>query len=85
MVIVAQLCDILKLLYIFRVNCMTCKLYLNIAILKCLLGTFLVLQWVMLHTPNVGSLGSIPGQGTTSHLQQLKIPCASTRTQHDQN
>lgn len=64
---------------------MVCELYLNIAIFKCLLGTSLVLQWQRLHTPNVGSPGSIPGQGTTSHMQQLKIPRVSTRTQHDQN
>ena len=27
-------------------------------------GTSLVVQWLKLHTPNAGDLGSIPGQGT---------------------
>ena len=34
-------------------------------------GTSLVAQWVRLHTPNAGGPGSIPGQGTRSHLPQL--------------
>ena len=29
-------------------------------------GTSLVVQWLRLHTPNAGGLGSIPGQGTRS-------------------
>ena len=40
-----------------------------------------------LRTPNAGGLGSIPGQGTTSHMPQLrvrmpqlKIPRATTKT-----
>jgi len=32
--------------------------------------TFLVVQWIRLHAPNAGGLGSIPGQGT-------KISCAT--------
>ena len=35
-------------------------------------GTSLVVQWLRLHTPNAGGLGSIPGLGT-------KIPQAKTR------
>ena len=31
-------------------------------------GTPLVVQWLRLHTPNAGTLGSIPGQGTRSHM-----------------
>ena len=34
-------------------------------------GTSLVLQWLRLGAPNVGGLGSIPGQGTRSHMLQL--------------
>jgi len=26
----------------------------------------------------------IPGQGTRSHMPQLKIPCAPAKTQHNQ-
>ena len=35
-------------------------------------GTSLLVQWLRLHTPNVGSLGSIPGQGTRPHMLQLR-------------
>ena len=37
-------------------------------------GTSLVVQWLRLHAPNAGSLGSIPGQGTRSHMPQLRVP-----------
>ena len=33
-----------------------------------LIGTSLVVQWVRLHAPNAGGPGSIPGQGTRSHM-----------------
>ena len=39
-------------------------------------------QWLRLHIPNIGDPGSIPGQGTRSHMLQLKIPHAATKTQH---
>ncbi|TEA24199.1 hypothetical protein DBR06_SOUSAS17310001, partial [Sousa chinensis] len=48
----------------------------------------LVVQWLRLHTPNAGGPGSIPGQGTRSHMPQrqqrsrmvqLKIPRATTK------
>ena len=58
------------------------------------LGTSLVVQWLRLWAPNAGGPGSIPGQGTRSHMPQLrphmlqlkilhmatKIPCAATKT-----
>ena len=31
-----------------------------------------MVQWLRLHTPGVGVLGSIPGQGTRSHMLQLR-------------
>ena len=31
-------------------------------------GTSLVVQWLRLHAPNAGGLGSIPGQGTRSRM-----------------
>ena len=37
------------------------------------LGTCLVVPWLRLHAPNAGGLGSIPDQGTRSHMPQLKI------------
>ena len=34
-------------------------------------GASLVVQWLRLHTPNAGGMGSIPGQGTRiSHAAQ---------------
>ena len=36
-------------------------------------GTSLVVQWLKLHTPNAGDLGSIPGQGTRSHMPQVRV------------
>ena len=36
-------------------------------------GTSLVVQWLSLHTPNAGGRGSIPGQGTRSHIPQLRV------------
>ena len=45
------------------------------------LGTSLVVQWLRLHAPNARGLGSIPGQGTRSHMPQLKILHAATKTQ----
>ena len=36
-------------------------------------GTFLMVHWLRPHGPNAGALGLIPGQGTGSHMLQLKI------------
>ena len=51
------------------------------------LGASLAVQWLRLHAPNAGGWGSIPGQGTRSHMLQLrvcilqlKIPSAATET-----
>ena len=35
-------------------------------------GTSLAVQWLRLHAPNAGGLGSIFGQGTRSHMPQLR-------------
>ena len=37
------------------------------------IGTSLVVQWLRHHAPNAGGPGLIPGQGTRSHMLQLKI------------
>ena len=34
--------------------------------------TFLVVEWLRLHTPNAGGPGLIPGQGTRSYMLQLR-------------
>ena len=39
-------------------------------------GTSLVAQWLRLRTPNAGGPGSIPGQGTRSHVH------ATTKSSH---
>ena len=36
-------------------------------------GTSLVVQWLRLRAPNAGGPGSNPGQGSRSHIPQLKI------------
>ena len=46
--------------------------------------TSLVVQWLRLCVFNAGGLSSIPGQGTRSHMWQLKIPHATTKTQQNQ-
>ncbi|TEA23136.1 hypothetical protein DBR06_SOUSAS5410070, partial [Sousa chinensis] len=33
----------------------------------------MVVQWLRLHAPNTGVLGSIPGQGTRSRMPQLRV------------
>ena len=33
-----------------------------------------MVQWLRLHAPNVGGLGSIPGQGTRFHMLKQKGP-----------
>ena len=37
-------------------------------------------QWLRLHAPNAGGLSSIPGQETRSHMPQLKILHAETKS-----
>ena len=44
----------------------------------------LVVQGLRFQTPNAGGLGSIQGQGTRSHMPQLKILCATTKTHGSQ-
>ena len=40
---------------------------------KYCIGTSLAVQWLRLHTPNVEGPGSIPSQGTRSHMPQLRV------------
>ena len=41
---------------------------------------FLVVQWLGLWAPNAEGLGLIPDEGTRSHMPQLKILHATTKT-----
>ena len=45
-------------------------------------GTSLVVQWLRLHTPNAGGQGSIPGQGTRSHMLQLRAHMPQPKNPH---
>ena len=48
-------------------------------------GTSLVVQGLRLRAPNAGGLGSIPGQGTRSHMHATtKSLPAATKTQRNQ-
>ena len=38
-----------------------------------------MVQWLRLWPPNTGGLRSIPGQGTRSHMLQLKILHIATK------
>ena len=42
-------------------------------------GISLVVQWLRLHAPNSGGLGSVPDRGTRSHMPQLKILHAANK------
>ena len=41
-----------------------------------LAGASLFVHWLKLHLPNVGAPGSILGQGTRSHMPQLRLGIA---------
>ena len=47
------------------------------------LGTSLVVQWLRLCASNAGGPGSVSGQGTRSHMLQLKILHASIYNSQD--
>ena len=44
------------------------------------IGTGLVVQWLRFCTPNTGGLGLIPGQGTRSHMPQLRVLMLQLKT-----
>ena len=44
------------------------------------IGTSLVVQWLRLCAPNAGDPGSIPGQGTRSHMLQLRVCMPQLKT-----
>ena len=41
-----------------------------------------MIQWLRLRAPNPGGLSSIPGQGTRSHLLQLRVRVPQLRILH---
>ncbi|TEA29556.1 hypothetical protein DBR06_SOUSAS510128, partial [Sousa chinensis] len=48
----------------------------------CFLGTSLEYQWLRFHTPNAGAPGLIPGQGTRSHMLQLRVHMPQLKIPH---
>ena len=46
------------------------------------LGTSLVVQWLRLCAPNAGGPGLIPGQGTRSHMPQLRVHMPQLKRSH---
>ena len=55
------------------------------------ISTSFMVQWLRLHAPNAEGLGLIPGRGTGSHVQQLRVqrlqqmvPYAAIKGQHSQ-
>ena len=58
-------------------------LYIHTEVLKYpQMGTSRVTQWLRLRTPNAGDPGSIPGQGTRSHMPQLRVCMLQLKTPH---
>ena len=46
------------------------------------LGTSPVVQWLRLQGPNAGGPGPIPGQGTRSHMSQLRVHMPQLKILH---
>ena len=46
------------------------------------LGTSLVVQWLRLHIANATGPGSIPGQGSRPHMQQLRVHMPQLKILH---
>ena len=44
--------------------------------------TSLLVQWLRLWVPNAGTLGSIPGWETRSHMLQLRVHMSPQKTPH---
>ena len=49
-----------------------CKTYYKAKIIKAICWASLMVQWPRLWTSSAGDMGLIPGQGTRSHMQELK-------------
>ena len=45
-------------------------------------GISFVVQWLKLHNPKAEGLGSIPGQGTKSHIPQLTVSPSPSLVAH---
>ena len=68
--------SIIKTIIFYKCYFLQIILLVIIIILFKVTGTSLVVQWLRLCAPNAGGLGTIPGQGTGSHMQQLRHSAA---------
>ena len=41
-----------------------------------------MVQWLRLHAPNTGGMGSIPGQGIRSHMPKLRVHMPKLKILH---
>ena len=48
-------------------------------------GASLVVQWLRLHAPSAGGLGSTPGQETRPHIPQLRVYMLQVKISHTAN
>ena len=69
-------------MYICTADSLCCPTEINTTYFNKIKGTSLVVQWLGLCSPNAGGLGLIPGQGTKSHLSQLKSSHTVTKILH---
>ena len=70
--------DMEELSYIFEGSVKSTILENSLVVsLKVKQGTSLVVQWLRFCNPNAGVLGSIPGQGTRSHMPRLRPGAAN--------
>ena len=45
-------------------------------------GTSLLAEWLRLRAPNAGHSGSVPGQGTTAQMLQLRVYVLQLKIPH---
>ena len=57
-----------------------CILFFQPVYTKTFTGTSLVVQWLRLQAPNARGPSSIPGQGTISHMPQLRPGAAAAKS-----
>ena len=69
----------------FKLSCVICPLRKKYTLKYPLRETSLVVQWLRLHASNAGGLGSIPVQGTRSHVHAAtESSHATTKTRRNQ-
>ena len=72
--------NLLRCLEMFHVSEIRGRMTFYKELLK--IGTYLVAQWVRARVPSAGGLGSTPGQGTRSYMQQPRIHMPQLKVLH---